>query len=215
MKITVNKDYRTFKKGDVFDFTRLDSFKFITIVGNNGSGKSTLIQTIRGFKHSLKEESLFADDYKKLAHNVTIEANYSNIFVLDSIKDDSNHFMNAYDASNYVSMGGMNIKDKSHGESSLINIHVFFEKIKNKIVKNETLVILDEADKGLSLKAQTIYLNFVFKLITAGCHVIVITHNIFAIKDSLVVYNLEKKDWQTSKSYIKELTGFTLEDAKE
>lgn len=210
MKITVDKDYRTFKKGDIFNFTNLDTFKFVTIVGNNGSGKSTLIQTIRGHKHSLKETSLFQDDYKKLAKNVTIDHPYEKIFVLDSIKDDGNHLMNAFDASNYITSGGMAIKDKSHGESSLINVHLFFEKIKDKIVKDKSLVILDEVDKGLSLKSQTVYMNFIYKLIQLGCHVIVVTHNIFAINESLMVYNLEKKDWQSSKSYIKELTGYEL-----
>lgn len=210
MIITINKDFRKFKTGDIFDFSNLDKFKFITMVGNNGCGKSTIVQIIRGFKHSNNETSLFASDYKDLVKNVTIECPYEKVFVFDSIKDDGNHFMNAYDASNYLTSGGFGIKDKSHGESSVINIHLFFEKIKNKIVKDNTLVVLDEVDKGLSLQQQTAFINFIYKLINMGCHVVFVTHNVFAIQGSLMVYNLEKKDWQSSKSYIKEVTGYTL-----
>lgn len=210
MKIKINEDLRKFKAGDEFDFSNLDKFKFITLVGNNGCGKSTIVQIIRGFKHSSTEVSLFATDYKELVKNATVDCSYEKVFVFDSIKDDGNHFMNAYDASNYLTSGGFNIRDKSHGESSVINIHVFFEKIKDKIVKDKTLIVLGEIDKGLSLQQQTAFINFIYKLINLGCHVIFVTHNVFAIQASLMVYNLEKNEWQSSKSYIKEVTGYTL-----
>jgi predicted ATPase len=213
MKITVEKDFRTFKKGDVIDFGTIKDIKSITLVGNNGCGKSSLIQTIRGFKHDLKEDSLFRDDYKKLTENVKIESEYEKIFIYDSIKDDGSHFMNAYDAVNYIGMGGYANQRRSHGESSLNNLITFFQKFQDKIVKEKTLVVLDELDKGFSLQAQTVYLNFVNKLIGMGCHVIVVTHNVFAIKQSILVYDLEKRDLTSADKYIETITGYKFERA--
>ena len=214
MKIIVENDFRKFKKGDIFDFSMLKEYKFLTVVGNNGSGKSSLIQTIRGFKHDLKENSLFRDDYKKLTENVKIESEYEKIFIYDSIKDDGTHFMNAYDASNYIGMGGFENQRRSHGESSLNNLSAFFQKFKDKIIKEKTLVVLDELDKGFSLQSQTMYLNFVNKLIGMGCHVIVVTHNVFAIKQSILVYDFEAKKITTSDKYIESITGYSLTSIK-
>ena len=213
MKITVEKDFRTFKKGDVFDFETIKDLKAITLVGNNGAGKSSLIQTIRGFKHDLKEDSLFRTDYAEITKNVKIEFEYEKVFIFDSIKDDGAHFMNAYDAVNYIGMGGYSNQRRSHGETSLNNLVAFFNKFKDKIVKDKTLVILDELDKGFSLQAQTVYLNFVNKLIGMGCHVIVVTHNVFAIKQSIIVYDLETKSLTSADKYIEKITGYKFEKA--
>lgn len=215
MKISVTKDFRTFKAGEVIDLSDINKLKYLTMVGNNGSGKSSLIQTIRGTMHSDEGTSLFSRDYKELAKNVSIESSYEKVFVYDSIKDDGNHFMNAYDASNYLTSGGFGVKDKSHGESSVYNLHHFHQRITKQIVKDKTLIILDEIDKGLSLHQQANVINFVYKLHNEGCHVIFITHNVFAIKKSIVVYDLEKRAVVSADKYIKEITGYSIKRAEE
>jgi len=53
MKITVIKDFRCFKEGEVFDFGNISKkpMGFVTIVGENGCGKSSLLQALRGYKN--------------------------------------------------------------------------------------------------------------------------------------------------------------------
>ena len=66
-------------------------------------------------------------------------------------------------------------------------------------------------DNGLSLKNQSIYQNFIWKMtLQYKCDVLVISHNPFFISQSDVVYNLPKKEFVLASDYIKEITGYEL-----
>ena len=139
MKITITENLRNLKKGDIYDFNILSGIKSICIVGENGCGKSTLFQALRGYKNDLVSNSMYEDNFIKMSNNINVEHSYEKIFYLDSVKDNGSDFKVSYDASTYLESGGFQTKDKSHGQSSLIYLNMFIDKIKNRIVKNKTL----------------------------------------------------------------------------
>ncbi len=212
MKITVLSDFRNFKQGEEFDFTILQEIKCLVLVGNNGCGKTTLFDAIRGQNEDSKEKSLYSSERKMNSLLFKIEHPYEKIFFLDAVKDNGTNFMNAFDAVNYIDSGGHAKGFLSHGQGTLNDLSRFYNKIADKIIPNKTLIVLDEVDNGLSLKNQTLFRNFVNRLILSplNCDILITSHNPFFILQSRLCYNLEDKKLHTSEKYIEAITGFKL-----
>lgn len=211
MKITVKNDFRNLKKGDVYDFTDINKLKTITVVGNNGCGKSSIFQALRGTKDDIKSDSLYKNDFLKLKDNIEVEHSYEKIFYLDSVKDNGSDLNNAYDASSYVNSGGFYTKDKSHGESSLLYLSMFLDKIKKDIVENKTLIVFDEFDKGFSLELQAKVRDIIYNISEKhNVHIITISHNPILIYKSYIVYDMEKREMVSSSEYLNDKIGMTF-----
>lgn len=209
MTITVTEDFRNFKAGDVIDFTGLEKFQSITVVGENGCGKSTILQALRG--QTGKTTSLYKSDFEKLGKNVKIEHSYENVLFFDAVKDNGNDFMVGFDAVNYVNAGGFATKNLSHGQGALYYISKFLQENEKNIVPGKTLLVFDEIDNGLSLQNMSKFVNFIHKMMyERKCHVLIASHNPFFIVQSYICYDMEEKKLKSSQTYVKEATGFTV-----
>lgn len=147
IKITIEKDFRLFKSGEVFEFNLVTPE---VVVGDNGCGKSSLFQALRGYKNDLEEITLRSSDFRELSKNISVEHNYEKIFFLDSVVDSGSDMQTAFDAMSFFDSGGFQAKDKSHGESSFVYLNNFLGKVLDKIVPDKTLFVFDEVDKGFS-----------------------------------------------------------------
>jgi predicted ATPase len=219
MKITVKSDFRNFKAGDVFDFSIIDKIRTITVVGENGCGKSSLFHALRGLYKGVfgynTNRSLYETDFKLLGLNIEVEHSYEQILFLDNIKDNGTDMNVAYDASSFISNGGWASQNLSHGQCSIFHINKFITENKEKIIPNKTLFVFDEIDNGFSLGYMGKFINLIKKIAFAkdnGCHIIVISHNPFFIKQSLICYDFENKKFENSDIYIEEKTGFKIEE---
>ena len=208
MIITIKKDFRTFKQGEVIDLSVMP-WGFTTIVGDNGCGKTSLFQAIRGH-FPAQTKSLYESDYKEIAENIEIEHSYEKVLFFDAVNDNGLNFQNAYDAVNYATMGGFAKQNLSHGQGTMNDIGRLIARVKKEIVPQNTLLVLDEVDNGLSLVNMTKFRNVVTHLASLGCEVLVVSHNPFFIHQSILVYDLETRQTELGKTYIRNKTGFDL-----
>jgi len=208
LKITIKKDFRNLKQGTIYDFSDIDDMHYLIVSGENGCGKSSIFHALRGTKIDNKSYSI--KSFGDLKDNVEVEHNYDRILFLDSVIDNPADFNVAYDAVNYVESGGFEQQYLSHGQKTLSSLGKFFKDNENNF-KN-SLIILDEVDKGLSLANQAKFANVIDNLVYKHkAHVICITHNVFTIQNSMVVFDFEKNELMSSEKYILEKTNYKLQ----
>lgn len=170
------------RKDEEFNFTK----GLNVLSGTNGSGKTTLLKMLRSLNKTDKnwfvktsglDESIFEVDVK-----------FDNIISHFSEEDNSNG-VGLLDMGLYLNMGGLQRQNKSNGESTLIMLNKLLGDI-NK-AKGDTLILLDEIDKGLDLFMQTRLINII-KKISENATVIYSTHNYFVL-NKFDSYNMDAR----------------------
>lgn len=178
-KIIFIDDHRCYQKGEEIKF---DS-NLTIITGDNGSGKSTLLSSIRSmydikwsFSHDLKSDSkiqVFGDFEDSKMGDVLYLDLSSDLYKNSSTLDYDN--MGLY----------MQCLNSSSGEGV---IYQLFDLISNNI-STAKMIILDEPEKGLSLKNQILISRLINKFSTENPNVqfIVTTHSekILLLKDKV------------------------------
>ena len=216
MIIKILSDFRGFKAGETIDWSIADgatSSMFITVVGENGCGKTALLGALRG-KMDKDASHLLTDDFIKLGKNIEVTHHYEKLMFFDTVADDGNNFMVSFDASAYIDKGGHAKQSLSHGQGSLSDLNRFIKTVAKDSIPGKTLVVLDEADKGLSLKNQSLFMNVVHLFTTKyNCDVLFVTHNPFAMCQSIIVYDMAERKFTLSESYISKITGYTVRRA--
>ena len=215
MKITFKKDYRTFKANTSITIPMLD---YPTcIVGDNGSGKSSLLQAIRGkfetiggIIDSRDWNAMNKSDYISQSKNIELEdCEFTQCFGFDAHKDVGNTIYTAYDATKFIASGGFHAHNKSHGESEFIYFNRFLDEITPKLKNGKTLIILDEFDKGFSIRNQSLAIKMLFAfMLKHNVFILFTTHNPFLIAES-ICFDLDGKNINPG-DYIYEQTGFSL-----
>jgi len=162
------------------------------IVGENGCGKSTLIKLITD-PEFVKENKVL----QKITLSKDAKANDVQFMMFDT--ETQNPRIKGKleeETAEYQVLS----RFMSHGQTLLpILEHVSNEK--NKII------IVDEPESGLSLKSQRRILKAFRKAVGNGCQIILATHSYVIISDVKRVYDMERRVWVNSDSYLTEQTG--------
>lgn len=156
MKLTFKEQVRNIPKDAVYEFD-FDHYPTILIAGPNGCGKSTLLNCIRGIKCDNKNKlSLEEGNIKQMSESIELEHSFDHIYHLSSEYDDPLSMDMAYDASAFVESGGFQLKQRSNGERSMGLLSKFLVEHFGQTleVPKNSLIILDEVDKGFDLQKQ-------------------------------------------------------------
>lgn len=180
------EDYRKFKKDETIQFD--DNLTIIS--GDNGSGKSTLIGCIRNMFDSSWSYSYNMDNNDKIIFSNDFNCNNKKVFFLDSCKD-----VNVTGAgldSEHKTMEDMILSVKGIKQSSGESLIYQIVHLLNN-AKDADLVIIDEPEKGLSIKIQLLLSNVISKfcLENINTQVIITTH-------SEIMLNLKDTIWSTT-----------------
>lgn len=210
LKIKVVKDFRGFKEGENLDFFEITR-NLCIISGDNGCGKTSMMQALRGHfianKKLKKTSSLKESDYVELSSNIEVEEDYDHVIYFDSVNDAGDNFLNAADASSYIEMGGFATRHLSHGQTQMYYVKQVLEKlekIKESGEEKKVLLILDEFDKGFSLKLQSKVYNILTNIsYKYKCDVICISHNYLLLEKMGYFFNMEKRNLDFIDHYLK------------
>lgn len=196
-------------------FTAGTSIEFrpvTVIVGDNGSGKSTLLQYLKppefakalwiGKDTSITEEERHAARVKEWLVNdetsIVFEQSPELIVIGNEIH--KTQFIEAIGAGKTTLsaqdiVARWSMSEDSNGETTIDFI--------NSLSKLEgCLIVLDEPETSLSIKSQIKMRNLV-KRLAAKNQIIVVTHSQYFMEMSKDVYDFEKKQWTSTKEYIK------------
>jgi predicted ATPase len=190
---TINflEDFRCFKKNETINFH--DQVTVIT--GDNGSGKSTLISSIRS---TFKSDWSSSNDphcenkiYTNIENSEEIEISYL-CFSEDLLK-------NAVDFSDNITLH-IQTMSMSSGEGSLEQL---VDKLESN--KDKPLIILDEPERGLSMKRQILVYKYLKKhlLENPSQQMIIVSHSSIIMKLVDLVYSASHKKYIENEEYTK------------
>lgn len=189
-EITFLKDFRCYKKNEKIKFNNQ-----VTIIsGDNGSGKSTLISCIR---KQFKTKWTHSDDIcaeemisTGIENSKKIEIAYL-CFSSDMLKNSS-----SFDDDISLHIKVLNL---SSGQGSL-------EQLVDKVEKNKEkqLLILDEPEKGLSIKRVFLILKYLKKHIIENPNqqIIIVTHSEILMNLSEELYSTSHKKTMSRNDYL-------------
>lgn len=239
LKIIAKQNERVFKQGDAVELTLMEG-QVNYVVGPNGSGKSTIMHAIRAYKDTIYDNT-GADDRMDICRNHDLQLyqgvfdiegleQYTNVFALDAVVDNPVSFENASTATALIHGGGFAYSRGSRGEGTKFMMSRFIDhmakitgggidketkKIKNK-PEAKSLIIIDEMDEGLDIKAQATF----YRLLDNLCRifnstVICVCHNPLCILADpmggiMPVYDMASRSYKPIKTYIKEQTGLDI-----
>lgn len=177
--VTFKKNYRCFKKGDIFHFK-----PFTVLVGDQGCGKSSLLKLISDTNKNVLEFEL---------SNPSVETPTAYIDFERNPLRNTGYFSNNGKVFQ-AQVGAMFI---SHGET----VKTILDRLKEH--KKGTCILMDEPDMALSPRSIVrLYENM--NSIKDKFQIICSIHNPWFIEMMENVLSLEHKCWVSSKDFLKE-----------
>lgn len=192
-EIKLNKKIRNLNEDTVFKFND----KVTYVVGQNGSGKSTLsdliVLSLSG-KYSFNNVSndIKEEDYQVTKKDELKEENYILLDSVEGLLKTQSYFDD-----------DMDLHLKTMGVSSGEGLLFQLEDLNNKEFNNKIL-ILDEPERGLSIKQQFTldkYIKFLADK-TENTQVIVITHSYPIISMAKEVFSMDEMKFEKGTEFI-------------
>ena len=233
MRIKITKDFRCFKKDEVYELD-LQPGEITFVVGPNGCGKSTLMFALRAIKDSMKELNNKRSDGMRdlslkmhyldvISHTSIEDYDFKLAFFRDTVVDNPTSFMNAASAYGLVAGGGLSNQTKSCGQGQLNQMLRFWSDIVQACgdkSDERILIVMDELDDSLDLKAQARFGYIASKMLLEkypNASILVVTHSIItamgAEQFSTVksrVFDVKRNQYTTAESYFNTETGLRL-----
>lgn len=193
-----NKHYRTFIEGESITFGEGVNL----LVGDQGCGKSTMLQVLCKLLNVPKafwRDDVFIRDMRVVA-TVSTDLKPMQVFAHDYENDSPRT------SASFETMGMLPLKKvlgqkkMSHGEANcqLINLIEQFEN---------TILILDEPDSGLSCRSALKLAAALKRLEAQGCQILASVHHPWVIEAFPKVLSVEKRKWISSKDFLESLRG--------
>lgn len=185
-KLGFQREFRCFKKGELFEFKP----GLNLIVGDQGCGKSSLFFSIMNWG-----ESGIAMDYDTESNYSFLDTESMNPRVKDSFDHNKHNSVEQYDKALFDHSINRNFVygEMSHGEVILPLVMSLKEKGKT--------IFIDEPEAGLSIKSQHKILDY-FQNLAKDNQLIIATHSLILIESVKEVLSLEHKKWMTSEEFI-------------
>jgi len=181
-KVTINKDYRCFKEGEIFTFDP----HVTLLVGDQGSGKSTLLKAMHGMQDWLNIE---------LSLQCLSEGCKTYFFDTEKMNPRSKGDLSDINNSDvYVQHVASHFQ--SHGEV----IRAFVLKPLQKSKNEEAVLFLDEPESGLSVRSQYEIVKEIKK--QKNKQFIIATHSIVFMEAFKKVLSLEHRQWMDTKQFL-------------
>lgn len=192
-KIKFVEDFRCYKKDE--EIILKDNLTIIT--GDNGSGKSTLLSCIRNM---YKTKWTVSDDPSGVG-KIEISGDGDELGKVQYLDLCSDLYKNSIE----FDYDNMNLYLQCMGSSSGEGVIFQLVNLLKTFSKDSDLVIIDEPERGLSIKNQFLISNVINKFATEhpGTQFIVTTHSeaILALKEEL--WSTTHKSLISSDDYIK------------
>lgn len=182
-------DYRCYKKGERIDFKNL-----LTIVtGDNGSGKSTLLGCIRSLGDSKWSMSTDNQAKDKLENVLPVNTDIAYLDLSADLYKGSPEF-------DFDNMGlYLQCRKSSSGEGAIYQLVSLLD-----LNKEKPLLILDEPERGLSIKKQLAVVKIIKDYIDKNPdqQIIITTHSQIFMSLSEVVYSTSHREHLAVPEYL-------------
>ena len=198
--ITFLEDIRTIKKDTVIEFNS----NITVISGDNGTGKSTIVQSL--FRNLASDnKTTFGSNVNipndireaKITVNTSKEYKKDNIIYLDAVEGLLKNL-------SYFDNDNMTLQISCMGKSSGEGLLMQLAELNNNEELNSSILILDEPERGLSIKQQITLAKY-FKFLSKNnpnLQIIIVSHGFGVLTAFDTMYSTNDFEYITTEDYI-------------